>query len=315
MGIPPPGKSVGKYPLLYFYNLRPGNRQLFKKTCHFSEKRVTFLETGHFFGNRPTFSGNRPKKWKRVRKCGQFRRICKKVMKRRKKRPLAVTNIFMPDFRHAHTLQQSERDTPDRFICLVVSFSVSCCLDLDSSSFVVLLRHVIETRGGTRNMSNNCCSVWAWRKSGIKMLVTARGLFFLFSIFFYKFVEIGHILRPIFIFPPRFREKVTEFREKWRISGKVVEFIKKWADFPKSGPIFVKSVKSGSFSLKSPRFSINFTFYKRPPFFVKFDHFFVTFFGPVEAGEVGYVYIYIYIYRGTLAPSRGVTFMTCFERG
>jgi len=44
-------------------------------------------------------------KWaKKVAKIDLFLRNRKKVKKRR---PLAVTNIFMPDFRHAHTLQQS----------------------------------------------------------------------------------------------------------------------------------------------------------------------------------------------------------------
>jgi len=259
-GHPPPGKSVGRYPLFIFYNLRPGNRRLFPKTCHFSRKRVTFPETDHFFQKSITFSENRPQKTKMGLKMWPISWIHEKRLKKKKKRPLAVTNIFMPDFRHAHTLQQSlERTRIDLSVrCSFYKFFmllsvVSRCVIL----FWCLFLFVIETRGGTRNESTDCCSVWAWRKSGIKMLVTARGLFFSFFNLFSWIHEIGHILRPIFVFPPRFHEKVTDFYKKWRIPGKVDDFPEKWADFPKSGSVLRKSGKSGSISLNSPNFSWN----------------------------------------------------------
>jgi len=94
-------------------------------------------------------------------------------------------------------------------------------------------RLLIETRGGTRKQSKDCCSVWAWRKSGIKMLVTARGLFFLFSSTFYEKCDFGHIFEPILGKSARIRQKVGRFPEKWSVSWKSDRFPEKVTGFRK----------------------------------------------------------------------------------
>jgi len=85
----------------------------------------------------------------------------------KKSRPPAVTKIFMPDFRHAHTLQQSLESTED-VLCPRVDavvndvFAFYCLLLVVWNSFVlVYVLYSVETRGGTRGISINCCSVWA----------------------------------------------------------------------------------------------------------------------------------------------------------
>jgi len=76
----------------------------------------------------------------------------------------------MPDFRHAHTLQQSEIRTTDSLSVRAFCFD-DCFLDLfllfvflDFCFLIVSIFcfiFIVETRGGTRNESTDCCSVWA----------------------------------------------------------------------------------------------------------------------------------------------------------
>jgi len=105
--------------------------QLFGKSTRKIENRSLFPETGslltkprppptflvdfdHFSNFFDGFSGIRVQSWKPTPKVGKWAKKVAKIdlfLKKRKKvkkrRALPVTNIFMPDFRHAHTLQQS----------------------------------------------------------------------------------------------------------------------------------------------------------------------------------------------------------------
>jgi len=117
----------------------------------------------------------------------------KKVKKVRKSRPPAVPKIFMPDFRHAHTLQQYlllVSSTPSGLDNKTTKQSrhyneQSMCLRQDKQS---------NKTSGHKDVSwvliKDCCSVWAWRKSGIKILGTAGGLLFLT---FFTFLKKGSI--------------------------------------------------------------------------------------------------------------------------
>jgi len=105
---------------------------------------------------------------------------------------------------------------------------------------VVLIFLFIETRGGTRKQGKDCCSVWAWRKSGIKMLVTARGLFFFFWTLFHESCHFGHILRPILGKSAQIRKKWPVFSKSGRFHGKVGRFPEKWVDFLKSDAFYKK---------------------------------------------------------------------------
>jgi len=82
----------------------------------------------------------------------------------------------------------------------------------------------VETRGGTRKDSINCCSVWAWRKSGIKILVTAGGLLF-FT--YFQILKKGSIFATFLVTNKESSSPGTQFwlldpqiRKKWRGGGK-----------------------------------------------------------------------------------------------
>jgi len=77
-------------------------------------------------------------------------------------------------------------------ICSFVCLSVFCS-KIYLVAFVLLCVFSSRPEGVLEKRSINCCSVWAWRKSGIKILVTAGGLlFFIFFQFLQKGVDFRH---------------------------------------------------------------------------------------------------------------------------
>jgi len=133
----------------------------------------------------------------------------------------------------------------------------------------------VETRGGTRKTSINCCSVWAWRKSGIKILGTAGGLLFftffhffkkgsIFATFLVQNKELGQretFEGPYSPFLDRFHQKSDKSDKKWPRRREITTGTIFWRFLVQNGRFLVRILEKPG----SPTFYPGVRFLKSSP--------------------------------------------------